>query len=512
MRVMANDAPRFSSRFALLVSVLGIAVGTGNIWRFPRIAAQNSGDNGSGAFLVGWVVCLLSWSIPLIVAEYALGRMGRKGVVGSFVNAAGSAWAPIGTFVAFVATAIMFYYAVVAGWCMYYLAHSVAAPLPANEVEATAVWDSLHGGFWPAILHALAVGICAIAVWKGIKSIQAVNKILIPSLLVIVFVCLVRAVTLPGAGDGVAFLFTPDWATLTHPRTWLEALTQNAWDTGAGWGLILTYAAYMRSKDFIVKNAIATGVCNNVVSLAAATMIFATVFSVLGADRSNAEVLAIMKESGPASTGLTFIWMPQLFAEMPGGVAFVILFFLGLSFAALSSLISMIELVVRNLVDFGMTRNRALIAVIAVGFLLGLPSALNVTFLSNQDFVWGVALMISGICIAGAVIKYGPSRMISQVLDSVPGDLRLGWGWQRTIAVLIPLQGVILLSWWTYLSVTSYAADDWYDPLATYSIASCLVQWGLALGVGIVFGPKMVRWLARQGTASGSAAARPRGD
>src|SRR5690554_7087732 len=128
---------RFSSRIGLLLSVIGIAVGTGNIWRFPRIAAQNGGDEGGGAFLVAWVVFLVLWSIPLIIAEYALGRKGRMGVVGTFAQIAGERFAWMGGFVGFVATAIMFYYSVVTGWCVYYFKEMLVHPLPLSTEAAT---------------------------------------------------------------------------------------------------------------------------------------------------------------------------------------------------------------------------------------------------------------------------------------------------------------------------------------------------------------------------------------
>jgi NSS family neurotransmitter:Na+ symporter len=150
---MSARTARFSSRFALLASMLGIAIGTANIWRFPRIAAQNGGDKGAGAFLVTWVVCLVTWSVPLIVAEYALGRVGRPGIVGAFAAVAGRRFAWMGAFVGLVATAIMFYYSVVAGWCLYYLAHSVTSQLPAHTGEAKAVWDELQGGYAPVYCH-----------------------------------------------------------------------------------------------------------------------------------------------------------------------------------------------------------------------------------------------------------------------------------------------------------------------------------------------------------------------
>ncbi|MEP0545859.1 MAG: sodium-dependent transporter [Rhodothermales bacterium] len=482
---------RFSSRWTLLLSVLGIAVGTGNIWRFPRIAAQNGGDDGAGAFLFAWLVFLLVWSIPLIIAEYALGQRGRRGVVGTFTRLAGERFAWMGAFVGFVATAIMFYYAVVAGWCFYYTTESLFAGLPLTTESALGTWDAFQSSGWPLFFHAAAMGLGAVACWQGVRSIERANRVLVPTLLVIVVIAVVRAMTLPGAGAGLAYLFTPEWSQLREPRLWLEALTQNAWDTGAGWGLILTYAAYMRKEHGVVRNAFLTGIGNNTVSLLSATMIFGTVFAILGTEMSRPEMLEVMRTSGPASTGLTFIWMPQLFAQMAFGKVLAVLFFLALSFAALSSLISMIELASRALVDFGLPRPRAVATVAGVGFVLGVPSALNLTFFANQDFVWGVALMISGAFVAFAVIRYGASRLRHDL--ATPSDWRLHPTWDLMIRYLIPLEAVVLLVWWLSLATTADFTEAWYDPFEPYSVMTCLVQWGLALGLFFALNTWMVR-------------------
>ena len=486
-----HNEHRFSSRLGLLLSVLGIAVGTGNIWRFPRIAAQNAGDDGAGSFLFAWLIFLIVWSIPLIIAEYAMGRTGRKGVVGTFALIAGKKYAWMGAFVAFVATAIMFYYSVVAGWCVFYLLTSSFNDLPVSTASSTEIWNSFQSGGWPVFFHALAMTFGAFAVWRGVKSIEKVNRVLIPTLLVIVLISLVRAVTLPGSWDGVAFLFTPDWAVLSRPKVWLEALTQNAWDTGAGWGLILTYGAYMQKKHGVVKNAIITGMGNNLVSMVAAITIFGVVFAILGAEMSKSEVLGIMQESGPASTGLTFIWMPQLFAKMAGGKILAILFFLGLSFAAFSSLISMIELATRVLVDLGITRKKAIGMICGIGFVLGIPSAVNLNFLGNQDFVWGVALMISGAFVAFAVIRYGVTKFRMETLSGIPGDWSPGRGWDFLIKVAVPVQACVLLVWWLYLAATVYAPDSWYDPTDPYSVMTCVVQWAVVLIIFILLNKKL---------------------
>ncbi len=485
---------RFSSRMGMLLCVLGIAVGTGNIWRFPRIAAQNAGEDGAGAFLVAWLVFLFVWSVPLIIAEYALGRKGRMGVVGTFAKIAGKNFAWMGAFVGLVATAIMFYYSVVAGWCVYYLIQMTVAPLPLSAVTAQGVWDGFQSSGFPVVFHALAMGLGALVIWKGIASIERANRILIPALLLIVLISLGRTLTLDGASEGIAFLFTPDWSTLSRPQIWLEALTQNAWDTGAGWGLILTYGAYMQNRHGVVKSAIITGVGNNTVSLLAAIIIFGTVFAILGAQMSKTEVLEIMQTSGPAATGLTFIWMPQLFAKMPAGNLFAILFFLGLAFAAFSSLIAMIELSTRILVDFGVARRQAILGVSVAGFTLGVPSAINLNFFANQDFVWGVALMISGAFVAFAVIRYGAGRFRKEAIDNQADDWSAGPVWDKTITFVIPLLASVLLGWWLYQAAAVYAPDRWFDPFDPFSVMTCLVQWSVPLLVFLALN----RWMARR--------------
>lgn len=474
---------RFSSRIGLLLSVLGIAVGTGNIWRFPRIAAQNGGEDGAGAFLFAWLIFLFAWSVPLIIAEYALGRKGRKGVVGTFASIAGRKFGWMGAFVGFVATAIMFYYSVVAGWCIFYFQEMLLNPLPLSTESAMGVWDRFQAGGLPVAFHALAMGLGALAVWKGVASIERVSKVLLPTLLTIVVICVVRAVTLPGAIDGLTFLFTPQWDLLARPQVWLEALTQNAWDTGAGWGLILTYGAYMQRRHGVVKNAIMTGLGNNVVSLMAATIVFGTVFAILGAEMSQGEVLDVMKTSGPASTGLTFIWLPQLFAQMAFGEVLAILFFLALAFAAFTSLVSMIELATRVFVDMGIRRPQAVMGVAFVGFLLGVPSAVNLDIFGNQDFVWGIALIISGAFVAFAAIRYGVTKFRTEELEGTPGDWSPGRVWDFAIKYLVPTQAVALLVWWLYLSAAEFAPHTWFNPLDPYSVMTCLVQWGGAAAI-----------------------------
>ena len=466
---MATQENRFSSRFTFLLSALGIAVGTGNIWRFPRIVASNAGDDGAGAFLVAWITFLFLWSIPLIIVEYIMGRQSRMGTIGAFRNFMGKPFAFLGGFVGFVSTAIAFFYSVIVGWNIYYFGALTFGGLPQDSEASLVLWNSFQNSSFPIFFHAIAMSVGGLAIYKGVSSIERVNKILIPVLLGIVVISVLRAVTLPGSMDGITYLFTPDWSQLKRPGIWVDALAQNAFDTGAGFGLFLTYAIYIRKRYGVVKNAFTTALGNNLVSLMAAIMIFSTVFSILGneMDMSQSEILEIMKTSGPAATGLTFIWMPQLFAKMALGKPLAILFFLGLSFAGFSSLISMLELAVRNLIDFGVQRSTAVFWIVAASFVLGIPSAMSLEILGDQDFVWSVGLIISGVLMAIAALKFGLSRMISEITSESEGDWPFPVWWSITVKFVAPFIGIALVSWWMIESPSFFF--------------TCLVQWGTVI-------------------------------
>ncbi|MEM9291464.1 MAG: sodium-dependent transporter [Acidobacteriota bacterium] len=469
----------FSSRWGLVLATLGMAVGTGNIWRFPRVAATN----GGGSFLVAWLVFLLLWSIPLMIAEFSFGKTARRGVIGSFVTMAGERFAWMGGWVALCATAIMFYYSVVAGWCLRYLWASLSGELAATESQS--FWDGFAYTPQAVVTHVLAMLLAASVVWFGVRGIEKVARILIPTLFVLVVILAIRAVTLPGAEAGLAFLFTPHWPDLANPQIWLEALTQNAWDTGAGWGLILTYAIYMRAKEDVSLNAFLIGFGNNSVSLLAGIMVLCTVFAINPG--AQAEIV------GAGNEGLTFIWMPQLFAQMPAGTLFMILFFLALSFAALTSQISLLELATRNLIDFGFSRKAALGCAAGAGLVFGSFSALHQEVFKNQDWVWGVGLMLSGLFVALAALRFGVEQMRLEVVNGEGCDLRVGRWWTWLITWVIPLEAVVLMVWWLW-QARGWDPENWLNPLQPESAGTVLAQWALALILLVILN----RWLARR--------------
>jgi len=468
---MAEPSPTrsevFSSRWGMLLAMLGMAVGTGNIWRFPRIAATN----GGGSFLIAWVVFLLAWSIPLLILEFAMGKGTRRGPVGAFVKTLGPGFAWMGAWVALVATLIMFYYSVVMGWTIRFFVGTLTGEVPG--ATPSAFWDGFNSTWGAVGTHVVAMGLGLFVVSRGVRGIETAAKILIPSLVVLVVVLAGRAVTLPGAEAGLAFLFTPDWGALKDYQIWIQALTQNAWDTGAGWGLIVTYAVYMRSREDTALNAFVVGFGNNSMSLLAGIMVLCTVFSAM--PDAAGEIV------GAGNEGLTFIWVPQLFQVIPGGRFFQALFFLALVFAAWTSLVSMIELAARSLRDLGVPRGRAIALVGAAGILFGIPSALRIGIFQNQDWVWGVGLMVSGFFFAFAVLRYGVTRWRETFINHEDSDVHIGawWDWaMRFVAV----QAVVLAVWWLWSARGAGFRETW-TLFSAYNVGSVLIQFGVAIAI-----------------------------
>ena len=483
----------FSSRWGIVLAGIGMAVGTGNLWRFPRIAAQN----GGGAFLIPWLLFLFTWSIPLLIAEFGLGRGARRGPIGAFAKLTGGRTAWMGGFVAVTSVMIMFYYSVVTGWMLKYAVAALSGDLAG--VDAAGYWDAYSTSVWqPVLFHVAAVAGAGLVVARGVTGgIERANRILIPLLFVLLLFAVARAVTLPGAGRGLAYLFTPDLGALANYRTWLEALTQSAWSTGAGWGLILCYAIYVRESDNVVTSAATIGLGNNVASLLAAMAILPAAFAILPAGEA-AEALAA------GNTGLTFIWIPQVFARMPAGGLFLPLFFLAMFCAAVSSLIAMVELGTRVLLDAGVARERAVLLVVAAAVVCGLPSAVSLAVFENQDWVWGLALMVSGLFIAVATIRYGVDRFRDELVNTHPAGRRAGPVWAWILKYLVPVEFAVMFGWWMYQAATVYDPDGWWNPLRVYSVGTCVVQWGIALAVLLAFNRRLAaRSLTDHATLAG---------
>jgi len=516
-----GGSDEFSGRLGLIFATIGAAIGTGNIWRFPRMV----GANGGGSFLVPWLIFLFLWSVPLIIAEFALGKRSRVGTVGTFRIFAGRRFAWMGLWTAWISTAIGFYYAVVTGWCINYFQTAVRGGL-GSEVDTVEVWNSfLQNPAEVIFFQAIAVAITMLAIWKGAKAIEKVNVGLMISLFILLFAALFLAFVMDlddGSLDGFVYMFSIQPEYLMQPETWINGLSQSAWSCSAGMGMAITYSVYMRKDEDTTLNAATMCLANNSISIIAGLTVMMAVFAVVD------DPLAAV--SG-GSSAITFLVLPEVFAQAPGGpivqLAMVTMFFLALSFAALTSMISTVELCVRNFVDHGIDRPQAVGFTSIAIFLFGLPSAATwilvdggtgvafPQFLEVQDHIWGYGLMFSGLFIAYSIWKYGWKRYrvwqdendlsgfdfrdyldhgVSSFRDDFintgDNDWWIGKWWDYIMYLGFPLMfSVLILSYFVDMLVN--VPNPW-DPTNANGISIILLFWGITAGLFITFNNRML--------------------
>lgn len=504
----------FSGRLGLIFATIGAAIGTGNIWRFPRMV----GANGGGSFLVPWLIFLFLWSVPLIIAEFALGKRSRTGTVGTFRIFAGNRFAWMGLWTAWISTAIGFYYAVVTGWCINYFQTAIRGGL-GSEVDTVQVWnDFLQDPSQVIFFQTLSFLITMAAIWKGAKAIEKVNVTLMVSLFILLFAALFLSFVMDlddGTLDGFVYMFSIQPEYLTQPETWINGLSQSAWSCSAGMGMAITYSVYMRKDEDTTLNAATMCLANNSISIIAGLTVMMAVFSV-----SDDPLGAV---SG-GSSAITFLVLPEVFAQAPGGpivqLLMVTMFFLALSFAALTSMISTVELCVRNFVDHGIERQKAVGFTTLAIFLFGLPSAALwilvdpetgvafPQFLEVQDHIWGYGLMFSGLFIAYSIWKYGWNRYrvwqdenditgfnLRDYLDNGVSSFRddfintgdndwwIGKWWDYIMYLGFPIMfGVLILSYFSDLILN---VNNPWDPTNADGITIILLFWGVTAGLFI---------------------------
>ncbi len=476
------------------------------------------GANGGGSFLVPWLIFLFLWSVPLIIAEFALGKRSRTGTVGTFRIFAGNRFAWMGLWTAWISTAIGFYYAVVTGWCINYFQTAIRGGL-GSEVDTVQVWnDFLQDPTQVIFFQSLSVLITMAAIWKGAKAIEKVNVTLMVSLFILLFAALFLAFVMDlddGTLDGFVYMFSIQPEYLTQPETWINGLSQSAWSCSAGMGMAITYSVYMRKDEDTTLNAATMCLANNSISIIAGLTVMMAVFSV-----SEDPLGAV----GGGSSAITFLVLPEVFAQAPGGpyvqLLMVTMFFLALSFAALTSMISTVELCVRNFVDHGIERKKAVGFTTLAIFLFGLPSAALwilvdpdtgvafPQFLEVQDHIWGYGLMFSGLFIAYSIWKYGWNRYkVWQTENDIDGfsfrdyldngvssfrddfintgdnDWWIGKWWDYIMYLGFPIMfGVLILS---YFSDLIFNVNNPWDPTNADGITIILLFWGITAGLFI---------------------------
>lgn len=363
---MTDVSPeRWASRRGFVLASLGSAIGLGNVWRFAYVA----GENGGGAFLLVYLVMVGVVGLPLLLGEFALGRSTQRECAAAVraVVAPRSAWRHVGLLGVIVSALVLAYYAVVAGWVLRYLAlygsgrsASLAGPGAKQAFEA-----HLADPFMPIVWQAVVLGLTVFVILQGVKrGIERLNLVLMPLLGLLLLGLALHAVTLPGWGQGLRFLFDPDWSVLAHPQVYLAALGQAFFSIGLAMGVMVTYGSYLAPEQPLLRSAATVVAGDTLFALLAGLIIFPAVFS-FGLDPAQ----------GP---GLAFVVLPQVFAQMPAGAWVGVVFFLLLSIAALTSAVSLLEVPVAwALKRFGLSRRTATLGLAALLFAGGVPASLG---------------------------------------------------------------------------------------------------------------------------------------
>ena len=430
---------QWGSKVGFILAAAGSAIGLGNIWKFPYV----TGENGGAAFVLIYLISVVLLGLPIMIAELVIGRHTEKDPVGAFkAMLGGTGWVIIGYMGVLSGFFILSFYSVIGGWTLGYIVNSITgltSSLKDIGTAKVAFNEFTHDTGMVVLYHFLFIAACVFIVIRGIKNgIERWSKVLMPLLFIIIIVLIVRGLSMDGAIDGVVFFLKPDFSKINTDSV-LSALGQSFFSLSLGMGAIITYGSYLSREDKILHSAIYIVILDTVIAIMAGLAIFPAVFA-----------MGLNPNSGP---GLIYHVIPAVFANMAYGGVFATLFFLLLFIAALTSGISLLEVVVAYITDEkGWSRKKAVLIFGTVIFLLGVPSALsfnvmeNITiFVGNNFFDFmdkltsNFMLPIGGFFIAIALgWKYGLDKTMHE-LDPDTRIISLKELWAFTIKFVSPI-------------------------------------------------------------------------
>jgi neurotransmitter:Na+ symporter, NSS family len=353
----------FSSGLAVFFATLGSAVGLGNIWKFPYL----TGMNGGGAFLFVYLFCILFVGIPIMIGEFYIGRKTRRGVVGAYgaLNK-GSKWRAVGYLNMLATYLVLFFYTCVAGWVYSYVFKAVKGDLASATPESTQSLfvSTVIGPVPPIVWQVVVLAIIATILLLGVKNgIEKITKTLMPLLFILVIICAIRAITLPGAAEGLKFLFMPDFSKLTSAAV-LTALGLAFFKLSIALGAMVTYGSYFTKDNNMMSTSVKVALSDTLVSILAGIAIFPVVFS-----------FGMEPGAGP---GLLFITIPLVFSKLPLGSVLLVGFFILTAIAATTALISMLEVPIAYWIEErGFSRRKSVIINCVIVILFGILATLS---------------------------------------------------------------------------------------------------------------------------------------
>ena len=379
---MEKKRERFDSHIGMILAMAGSAVGLGNLWRFPFLAAQN----GGGAFIFVYLILLLTICIPVLLTEITLGRKCRTNVTRVYDNLGAPRWRWAGFITLLTPIVIMAFYTVVGGWSVKYLVQACSFSFTDPGADYSGAFGGFISSTWEPLVYTLIfLVITAAANFGGVKNgIEKFSKPMMTVLSVTIILVAIRSLTLPGAAEGTRYLLIPDFSKIDG-KVLITALGQAFMSLSIGIGILLTYGSYVKTKEDIAMTAITTGLIDTLFAIIAGLAIIPAVYAI-----------AFMNGTAPAvnaGPGLVFITLPGVFASMPGGSIIAILFFMSLLLAAVTSAISMLEVIVRYFIEeWKLSRNAAVIVSMVLIILLGCVCSLSqgtlsgITILGNNIF------------------------------------------------------------------------------------------------------------------------------
>lgn len=370
---MARDEPgreQWGTQWGFILATIGSAVGLGNIWRFPTVVAEN----GGGTFLFVYLIVVFLIGIPMMIAEITLGRAGRQNVIGTLrrLSPRGDGWRIIGVLPIAASFIILSFYFVVAGWTLIYILSSLSGLLSGMGTEDLSRFFTVVTGnpVLPLVAQAVFISFTVIIVVLGIKKgIERWGRILMPGIIILLVILLIRTSLFEGFWSGVVWFLRPDLAALSF-STALEAVGQVFFSFSLGMGAILTYGSYLPRRSNIPANSLYISLADLGVAILTGLIVIPALF-----------VFGLSPETGP---GLIFITLPALFNTITLGMLWSTIFFLLLAFAAITSTISLLEVLVAYLVEeTGLTRFFAAVLSGMGVFIVGIPAALSFGVLEN---------------------------------------------------------------------------------------------------------------------------------
>lgn len=444
-----GELPRetFGSRFGSIMTMIGVATGLGNVWRFPYMA----GAFGGAAFVLFYVAIAALIGVPALMAEYALGRHTRRGTVGAFESGGFPLGRYVGWFFFAIVVAATGYYSAVIGWVLYY-AIAQAGRAAGWDVDAAAILPPESGFVVRSFLLQLActaavLASCALVLVRGLRrGIERASTIIIPALFLILIVLVVRSLTLPGAGEGVHwFILKFRWADLT-PAVMLAALGQMVFSLSLGGTFMVVYGSYLSDREPLMQTAVWTALGDTGSSVLAGFAIIPAVFA-----------LQMAPTQGPA---LLFSTIPQVFAAIPAGWIFGLLFFLGLFGAGFLSDVAALEVLVAGLTDnTGLSRTRAVWTMAAAAFVVSIPPTINMSIFLPWDLTFGSGMQTLGALLAVLTVGWCLNRGMALKALSAEGEPPVAAWLYYWIRFGIPSAILAVGIWWLLTSVVGSIPD-----------------------------------------------------